>query len=70
MIRLEKERVLWADNDVYLGDILKKEDGFYDFWPLKRPGCYWPAHLLRAIADKLDEMNAPWQKEIDDYFSK
>ena len=52
-------------NKVVLGEIFAKEDGFYDFWPDIKGG-YWPAWLMRIIADKLDEMNAPWQKQIDE----
>lgn len=56
------------DNGVYMGDILQKEDGFYDFWPELRGG-YWESSIMREIADKLDALNAPWEKEIDNYFN-
>jgi hypothetical protein len=56
-------RVEW-ENGVYIGDILMKEDGFYDFWPIQHGG-YWPSYILRVIADKLDEINKPWQDQID-----
>lgn len=57
-------------NGVYLGDIISKEDGFYDFWPdYSKRGC-WSAYVLRELADKLDEMNAPWEKDIEEYFSQ
>lgn len=52
-------KVYYHENGVYLGNILCKEDGFYAFWPLLKGG-YWEAFMLRAIADKLDEMNQPW----------
>lgn len=55
------------ENGVYLGDILAKEDGFYDFWPDLKGG-YWPAYLLHVIADKLDELNKPWEDNIAVYF--
>lgn len=67
IIRLEGND-LFYENGVKLGQILAKEDGFYDFWP-ELNGGYWEAHVLRAIADKLDEMNKPWQEEIDNYFN-
>jgi hypothetical protein len=54
------------ENRVVLGHLLMKEDGFYDFWP--EIGGFWPAYLLRAIADKMDEMNAPFDKELEAYF--
>jgi len=55
----------------YLGDIVAKEDGFYDWWPESSNirGC-WPAPLLRELADTLDELNASWQKTMDEYFEK
>lgn len=59
---------LFYKNGVQLGEILMKEDGFYDFWP-NLNGGHWPAHLLHAIAKKLDEMNAPWEKEIEAHFA-
>jgi hypothetical protein len=56
---------VYYQNGVFLGDIFIKEDGFYDFWPEhpSRGGC-WPAYVLRAIADKLDELNKPWEDII------
>ena len=67
-IKLEDSK-LYYENGVYLGEILAKEDGFYDFWPELRGG-YWEAHVLRAIADLLDEKNKPWQESIDKYFEE
>lgn len=66
LVKVEGGKLYW-ENGVYLGDVLQKEDGFYDFWPDRdvHRGGYWPAHMLRAIADKLDEMNKPWQDIID-----
>ena len=41
-------------------------DGFYYFDP-NAVGCF-TAHQLRWIADELDQMNAPWEKQLDEYF--
>ena len=61
---------VYYDNNVFLGDIFAKEDGFYDFWPeYPGRGGYWPAYLLREIANKLDQLNEPYQKDIDTYFA-
>lgn len=60
---------VFFENGVYIGDILVKEDGFYDYWP-EYHGGYWDEMMLRVIADKLKELNAPYQKELEDYFSK
>ena len=51
------------ENGVELGYILVKEDGFYDFWPEPKGG-YWPAYILHEIANKLDELNKPWEDII------
>ena len=61
---------IFHDNGVYCGDILCKEDGFYDWWPEypSKGGCY-PAYFLHEVAKKLDELNAPQEKAIEDYFN-
>ena len=53
-------------NDVYLGQLQPTDDGFYVFWPKLRGGC-WAGYVLTEIAAKLDELNAPWEKMIDEY---
>ena len=68
LLSLRDSKLYYAENDVYLGDIIAKEDGYYDFWPDLKGG-YWSAYVLRAIADLLDDMNASWDKEINDYFN-
>ncbi len=56
-----------ANNDVKVGEIARAEDGFFYFWPEDRSG-FWVAYMLRAIADKCDELNAPYEKEIALFF--
>ena len=58
-------------NGVFMGEFEKLEDGYYHYWPIKREGC-WAAHAMRAIADKLDELNKPWHDKImnDPVFNK
>jgi hypothetical protein len=48
--------------------IYQEVDGFYYYDPPPNGGCY-PAHILRTIADKLDEMNKPWQEQIERDFN-
>lgn len=60
---------VYYEDRVFLGHLLMKEDGFYDFWPDLKGGC-WSAYVLREIADKLDEINAPYEKELNEYFEK
>lgn len=72
-ISLEKvspaEYKVKGHNGVYIGDFLRKEDGYFDFWPDLKGG-FWPSYMLRALADKLDELNKPWDDDIKKYFSE
>ena len=47
-------------------DFYTEVDGFYYYDP-RGPGQLSP-HELRWIADELDQMNAPWEKQLDEYF--
>jgi hypothetical protein len=38
-------------------DTVRGNDGVWIFWPEPNTGAY-PAHLLRTIADHLDNMNS------------
>lgn len=59
-----RDKELFYKNGVKLGEVLAKDDGLYDFWPdLSKGGC-WPSHLLREIADLLDDMNRDWEREL------
>lgn len=51
--------------DVYLGDAIQYEDGFF-YFHFANDGNkgYWQAYILRAIADKLDELNKEFEKSI------
>lgn len=61
------DRVLVVhDNGKYLGDLIPGDDGYFCWWPspeCEKPGC-WPEYVLRSIADKLEELNEPWDKEV------
>jgi len=56
--------VVEAENGVPLGELLQDVDGYLYFFPEIGRGGFWPSHMLRAIADKLDELNKPWNEEI------
>lgn len=43
-------------NDSWKKNITQGEDGVFLFWPTDNQGAY-PAHVLRAIAIYLDELN-------------
>jgi hypothetical protein len=50
-------------NNVYLGDILVCEDGYYYYWPEQRSG-FWHAEGMKAIAEVLDNLNREWDKKV------
>lgn len=61
---------LFADNNKEIGSFELDVDGFYYLW-LKEDskGC-WASHTLREIADKLDEVNEFYNKNINEFFKK
>lgn len=56
---------VYAPNEVYMGEFIMKEDGYYDFWPEPKAG-YWPSYMLRTLADLLDKLNEEWDKIIQE----
>lgn len=54
-------------NGVKVGEILRDYDGYWYFWPEMRCG-YWMAPHMRWIADKIDELDAPYEAELKAYF--
>lgn len=58
-------------NGVHIGEFVMMEDGYYHYWPVKGEGC-WGAYAMRAVADKLDELNKPWDDQVknDPVFNK
>ncbi len=57
-------------NNQNAGDLECKEDGYWDWWPeVPGRGGYIPAWVLREIADKLDDLNAPWDKIVQEHDS-
>jgi hypothetical protein len=53
-------------NGVILGEFYREVDGFYYFEPWQRDGSgYIASHVLREMADKLDEMNKAWSELIE-----
>jgi len=50
-------------------EVIVGDDGFYYYWPEQNRG-FLSSDDLRIIADYIDEINEPWQKNIDEYFAK
>lgn len=53
----------------FLGTFELDESGFYNFWCSGREGS-WSSHSLRLIADKLDDINKPFEEELKKYFDQ
>lgn len=51
-------------NGVNIGEFIKMEDGYYVWWPNKDRYGYMPAHFLTEVANKLNELNAEWDKIV------
>ena len=56
-----------GDKAVELGDIDPLDDGYLYYWP--RSGGALSAYDLRSIANKLDELNKPWDDQVQEYFA-
>lgn len=63
-----KDGKIYWKNGSFIGDIYPEVDGYY-VWVPPEPflGC-WESHVLRHIADYLDEINKPWHDEVCQYF--
>ena len=50
-----------------LGELYKEIDGYYVFCPFLRNRCsFFSSWALKAIADKLDELNKKWDQTIQE----
>lgn len=56
---------VYFENNVKLGHFLMDVDGYYYWWPMEDMGKgMWAPYVLRALADKLDDLNYPWDDQI------
>ena len=53
------------DNGAKLGTAYQEVDGYFYFEPDCSKAGFWQPHILRGIADKLDEINKPWNDLIE-----
>ena len=61
----QKFHVLTPNNHL-VGELIMDVDGYFYFWP-SNDGC-WPSHIMRSIANKLDDINKPWNDAVTEYF--
>jgi len=50
-------------NQVLVGEMVMNDDGYYVFF-YSNNGGYWESVPLRAIADRLDEINKDWDTQV------
>jgi hypothetical protein len=63
-INLNKRILVIHENGACCGELYCEVDGYYVYWPDESlQGCV-SAEFLREIADKLDELNRPWDEEV------
>ncbi len=55
-------------SDYLVGELIMDVDGYFYFWP-SNDGC-WSSHIMRSIANKLDDINKQWNDNITEYFDK
>lgn len=66
-IEVNNGRLLINKHD--FGEVLREVDGFYVWYPATFTG-YLSQEVCAAITDKLKELNAPWQADINAYFDR
>lgn len=68
-VRVEDTRLIINNNNKDIGLVFRDVDGYYYWWPENMDWSgSWPSHVLRDIADLLDELNKPWDDELKEYF--
>lgn len=58
-----------SSGKVHIGDFEREVDGYYVFVPINN-GSSWNAWIMRAVADKLDELNREWDEQVSTHFNK
>lgn len=66
----EVYNVFYSSNDLWLGILYQEADGYYVWWQKGSVGDSWESYYLRIIADKLDELNQGWDRELALYFAE
>ena len=59
---------LLTDNGLMLGWIYTECDGYFVWQANPELSGFQEAHVLRFIADFLDELNEAWNKQVFEYF--
>lgn len=51
---------VYTNTGVDIGVFVMDVDGYYYYWPNRQKDGAWSPWMLRDVADKLDEVNKPW----------
>ena len=60
-------KIMALDNQI--GEAVMSDCGSFMFNEMPGPRGLWEAWVLRAIADRLDEINKPWRSYMDYSFT-
>lgn len=52
------------ENGVILGAFVMDVDGYFYFFPELSRGGHWSQEVLHELALKLEEINAPWDEQM------
>lgn len=63
-MKIEREDDNLVYNNCVLGTVAMDVDGYYYLWEMAE-SSYFAAPVLRALADKLDEINKPWDDQVN-----
>lgn len=55
-------------NQKLVGELIMDVDGYFYFWPEDNNGA-WSSYLLRQLADKIDEINKPWNQKTEGFWA-
>lgn len=67
---LRESYIVRTDNDKKLGYFVLENDGSYYYKESETLTGYWTSQTLKEIATLLDEVNKPFDDEVNDYFRK
>ena len=59
----------WNDS-IQIGKAVIDVDGYYYFLPNVNGGGLWQAHVLKKIAEVLDNLNKEWNDQVEKYFQE
>lgn len=56
--------LVFYENGKLIGNLYQEVDGFWVFWQEEALSGFWSQHVLRQLADKLEELNADWDRQL------